>query len=113
MERLKSPYLHIRRMEQKQYDLLSDDTWKQRIEVVEHTKSDAGYRTIYVVTSALEIFQKIKESNLNNGYDCEPDSFIFLHKNTRISANSIDWYYCFSRYSDEQKRLELEKTLNF
>lgn len=162
---LKAPYLHIRRMEQKQYDLLPDDTWKQRIEVVEHTKSDAGCRTIYVVTSALEIFQKIKESNLNNGYDCEPDNFIFLHKNTRISANSIDWYYekycrdlhiakkgnhkarktaltklgdnpninlkdamefaghkdvntfikhyCFSRYSDEQKRLELEKTLNF
>jgi len=161
---LKEPYLHIRRMEQKQYDQLPDGTWKQRIEVVEHTKSDAGYRTIYVVSSALDIFRQIKESNLRNGYDCEPESFIFVHKNERISANSIDWYYekycrdlnitkkgnhkarktaltkigdnpninlkdamefaghkdvktfithyCFSRYSDEQKRLELEKTLN-
>ena len=54
-------------MEQKQYDLPSDNIWKKRIEVVEHTKSDAVYRTIYVVTSALEIFQKIKESDLNNG----------------------------------------------
>ena len=27
------------------------------------------------------------------GYDCQPDSYIFLHDNNRITANSIDSYY--------------------
>ena len=132
--------------------------------VVEHTKSDARSRTLYVVTSAMELFNKVKETNLRNGYSCEPDDFIFIYRNHRITANCIDshferyckelgikkkgnhkarktaltkiadnpninlkdameWaghrdvktfitHYCFSRYSDEQKRNELEKTLN-
>ena len=161
---LKSPYLQIRRMEQKQYDKLEDGKWKSHLEVVEHTKSDAGYRTIYVVSSVLELFEKVKEDNLERGYSCEPEDYIFLYRGNRISSKSItnkyDKYckalgiikktnhkarktcltkiadnaninlkdamefgghkdvqtyikhYCFSRYSDEQKREELEKTLN-
>ena len=31
--------------------------------------------------------------NQRMGYDCEPDSYIFLHDNNRITANSIDSYY--------------------
>ena len=160
---LKSPYLQIRRMEQKQYDKLEDGKWKCHLEVVEHTKSDAGYRTIYVVSSVLELFEKVKEDNLNRGYSCESEDYIFLYRGNRISSKSItnkyDKYckalgiikktnhkarktcltkiadnaninlkdamefgghkdvqtyikhYCFSRYSDEQKREELEKTL--
>ena len=61
---LKDSYLHIRRMEQKQYEQLPEGKWHYHIEVVEHTKSDAGYRTIYVVSSALEIFERIRQSNL-------------------------------------------------
>lgn len=161
---LKSPYLQIRRMEQKQYDKLEDGKWKSHLEVVEHTKSDAGYRTIYVVSSVLELFEKVKEDNLKRSYSCEPEDYIFLYRGNRISSKSItnkyDKYcktlgiikktnhkarktcltkiadnaninlkdamefgghkdvqtyikhYCFSRYSDEQKREELEKTLN-
>lgn len=161
---LKSPYLQIRRMEQKQYDILENGKWKSHLEVVEHTKSDAGYRTIYVVSSVLELFEKVKEDNLKRGYSCEPEDFIFLYRGNRISSKSITnkyekyckalgiikktnhkarktcltkiadnaninlkdamefgghkdvqtyiKHYCFSRYSDEQKREELEKTLN-
>lgn len=161
---LKSPYLHIRRMEQKQYDKLPNGKWKSHLEVVEHTKSDAGYRTIYVVSSALELFEKVKEDNLKRGYSCEPDDYIFLYKGKRITFKSINRkyerycsqlgivqktnhktrktcltkiadnaninlkdamefsghrdvqtyikHYCFSRYSDEQKRNELEKSLS-
>lgn len=162
---LKTPYLHIRRMEQRQYDRSENGEWNLRIEIVEHTKTEAGFRTIYVVSSALEIFEKIKESNLQNGYSCEPEDFIFMSSiGKRMAVQSVDWYYqkycrdlgivkkgnhkvrktclskigdnpninlkdamefsghkdvktfikhyCFSRYSDEQKRLELEKTLN-
>ena len=161
---LKDSYLHIRRMEQKQFEKLENGKWKKHYTVVEHTKSDAGSRTLYVVTSAMELFNKVKETNLKNGYSCEPDDFIFIYRKHRITANCIDshyeryckelgikkkgnhkarktaltkiadnpninlkdameWaghrdvktfitHYCFSRYSDEQKRNELEKTLN-
>lgn len=58
---LKESYLHIRRMEQRQYTRDEEENWQLHIEVVEHTKSDAGNRTIYVVSSALEIFELIKK----------------------------------------------------
>lgn len=161
---LKDSYLHIRRMEQKQYEHLENGKWKKHLEVVKHTKSDAGYRTLYVVSSAMELFDKVKEANLRNGYSCDAEDYIFMYRKHRITANSIDSHYeryCkqigiakkgnhkvrktaltkvadnpninlkdamefaghrdvktfinhyfFSRYSDEQKRQELEKTLN-
>lgn len=162
---LKDSYLHIRRMEQKQYEQLPDEKWHYHIEVVEHTKSDAGYRTIYVVSSALEIFERIRQANLQKGFSCGAEDYIFLYRGKRITSQAIDKkyvrycrelgfvkkgnhktrktcltkiadnpninlkdamqfsghrdvqtyikHYCFSRYSDEQKRNELEKTLNF
>ena len=151
-------------MEQKHYIQNEDDSWHYDIEVVEHTKSDAGYRTIYVVSSALELFAKIKEYNLKRGFSCEPEDYIFIYRGSRISSQAIDKkyeryckelgfvkkgnhktrktcltkiadnpninlkdamhfsghkdvqtyikHYCHSRYSDEHKRNELEKTLN-
>ena len=161
---LKGAYLHIRRMEQKQYEQNPDGSWHYHIEVVEHTKSDAGYRTIYVVSSALELFTRIKEYNLQRGFSCGAEDYIFIYRGSRITSQAIDKkyeryckelgfvkkgnhktrktcltkiadnpninlkdamqfsghrdiqtyikHYCFSRYSDEQKRNELEKTLN-
>lgn len=161
---LRDSYLHIRRMEQQQYEKLDNGKWKKHLEVVEHPKSDAGYRTLYVVSSAMELFNKVQDVNLQNGYSCDPEDYIFMYRKHRLTANSIDshyeryckelgikkkgnhkarkttltkiadnpninlkdamnWaghrdvktfinHYCFSRYSDEQKRQELEKTLN-
>lgn len=161
---LKNSYLHIRRMEQKQYEQKPDGKWHYHIEVVEHTKSDAGYRTIYVVSSAMEIFSKIKQANLERGFSCNAEDYVFLYRGNRVTSQAIDKkyerycrelgfvkkgnhktrktcltkiadnpninlkdamqfsghrdvqtyikHYCFSRYSDEQKRNELEKTLN-
>lgn len=161
---LKDSYLHIRRMEQKQYDQLPDGKWHYHNEVVEHTKSNAGYRTIYVVSSALELFEQIRQANLKRGFSCNAEDFMFLYRGNRITSQAIDRryekyckdlgfvkksnhktrktcltkiadnpninlkdamqfsghkdvqtyirHYCFSRYSDEQKRNELEKTLN-
>lgn len=63
------------------------------MEVVEHTKSDAGYRPLYVVSSAMELFNKVKEANLRNGYTCEDEDFIFMYRKHRITANSIDSHY--------------------
>ncbi len=151
-------------MEQKQCDQLQNSKWHYHNEVVEHTKSNAGYRKIYVVSSALEIFEQIKEANSRRGFPCEAEDFIFLYRGNRITSQAIDRryekyckelgivkksnhktrktcltkiadnpninlkdamqfsghkdvqtfikHYCFSRYSDIQKRNELEKTLN-
>ncbi len=162
---LKGSYLHIRRMEQKQYEQLDGEKWHYHIYVVAHIKSDAGYRTIYVVSTAMELFERIREANLQRGFSCEPEDYIFLYRGKRIFSQAIDKkymryckelgivkkgnyktrktcltkiadnpninlkdamqfsghrdvqtyikHYCFSRYSDEQKRNELEKTLNY
>ena len=161
---LKAPYLMIRRMEQRQYEISADNEWELQVTVVDHTKTENGYRKLYVVESALEIFDMIRESNIKNGYDCSPESYIFQHDNKRVQIHSIDWYYqkycrklnivkkgnhkvrktcltkiadnpninikdamefaghadvktfvkhyCFSRYSDEHKRIELERSLS-
>ena len=161
---LKGSYLHIRRMEQKQYEQSAEGKWHYDINVVDHTKSDAGYRTIYVVSSALEVFEKIKNANLKRGFSCGAEDYILVYRGKRITSQAIDKkytryckelgfvkkgnhktrktcltkiadnpninlkdamqfgghrdvqtyikHYCFSRYSDEQKRNELEKTLN-
>ena len=162
---LKESHLHIHRMEQPQYEQLPDGRWHYHMEVVEHTKSDAGCRTIYVVSTALELFDRIREANLQKGYSCGAEDYIFLYRGKRITSRAIDRryeqycrelgfvkkgnhktrktcltkiadnpninlkdamqfgghrdvqtyirHYCFSRYSDEQKQNELEKTLNF
>ena len=49
-------------MEQRQYTRDEEENWQLHIEVVEHTKSDAGNRTIYVVSSALEISSTLVHS---------------------------------------------------
>ena len=66
-------------MEQKQYEQLGNGKWKKHLEVVEHTKSDAGYRTLYVASSAMELFGKVKEADLRNGYTCEAEDYIFMY----------------------------------
>lgn len=161
---LKGSYLHIRRMEQKQYEQSAEGNWHYDINAVEHTKSDAGYRTIYVVSSAVEVFEKIKNANLKRGFSCGAEDYVFIYRGKRITSQAIDKkytryckelgfvkkgnhktrktcltkiadnpninlkdamqfgghrdvqtyikHYCFSRYSDEQKRNELKKTLN-
>ena len=43
---LKDSYLYIRRMERPQHEQLPDGTWHYHLEVVKHTKSEAGSHTI-------------------------------------------------------------------
>lgn len=104
---LKPPYLHIRRMEQKQHEKLPNGKWKYRTDVVEHTKSDAGYRTIYVVPSALELFEKIRQSNLQHGFPCESEDFVFVYRGKRLTGHSID-----NKYTIYCKELGFVKKIN-
>ena len=118
-----------------------------------------------MVSSALEVFEKIRDANLKRGFSCGSEDYIFIYSGCkRITSQAIDkkytryckelgfvkkgnhkvrktaltkigdnpninlkdamefaghkdvktfiTHYCFSRYSDEKKRIELEKTLN-
>ena len=89
----------------KQYKEDADGSCHYQIEVVEHTKSDAGYRTIYVVSSALEIFAKIKEFNLQRGFSCDAEDYIFIYRNKRITSQAIEKsMYVIVRNWDLSKR---------
>ncbi|WP_313181658.1 integrase, partial [Lacrimispora sp.] len=77
-------YLHIQRMVQKQERQRPDGSWyPARWEAVEHTKSSAGDRMIYLTKEARRIIKVILDSNKENGfYD---DGFLFIHGGKRIN----------------------------
>lgn len=82
-------YLHIQRMVQKQERQRPDGSWyPARWEAVEHTKSSAGDRTIYLTEEARRIIKVILESNKENGfYD---NDFLFIHDGKRINPRAVD-----------------------
>lgn len=82
-------YLHIQRMVQKQERQRPDGSWyPARWEAVEHTKSSAGDRMIYLTEEARRIIKVILDSNKENGfYD---DGFLFIHGGKRINPRAVD-----------------------
>ena len=82
-------YLHIQRMVQKQERQRPDGSWyPARWEAVEHTKSSAGDRMIYLTKEARHIIKVILDSNEENGfYD---DDFLFIHGGKRINPRAVD-----------------------
>ncbi|WP_349946719.1 tyrosine-type recombinase/integrase [Lacrimispora sp. BS-2] len=82
-------YLHIQRMVQKQELQRPDGSWyPARWEAVEHTKSSAGDRMIYLTEEARRIIIVILDSNKENGfYD---DGFLFIHGGKRINPRAVD-----------------------
>lgn len=82
-------YLHIQRMVQKQERQRPDGSWyPARWESVEHTKSSAGDRMIYLTEEARRIIKVILDSNKENGfYD---DGFLFIHGGKRINPRAVD-----------------------
>jgi len=82
-------YLHIQRMVQKQERQRPDGSWyPARWEAVEHTKSSAGDRMIYLTKEARRIIKVILDSNKENGfYD---DGFLFIHGGKRINPRAVD-----------------------
>ena len=82
-------YLHVQRMEVKVTEQLPDGSWgPQTFDIVEHVKSSAGDRQVYLSTKAREIISLIEKSNQEHGY--KDEDFLFLNKNGRIHERSID-----------------------
>lgn len=82
-------YLHIHRMVQKQERQRPDGTWYPAVWVtVEHTKSSAGDRDVYLTKEARRIIKIILDTNKENGfYDHE---FLFIHGGKRITPRAVD-----------------------
>lgn len=82
-------YLHIQRMVQKQEQQHPDGSWyPARWEAVEHTKSSAGDRMIYLTEEARRIIKVILDSNKENGFN--DDGFLFIHGGKRINPRAVD-----------------------
>lgn len=68
---------------------LPDGSWAtQRFEIVEHTKSEAGNRNVYLTSTAKKIIQQIELCNQEHGY--KDNDFLFLNADGRIHSKSID-----------------------
>ena len=105
-------YIHIQRMETKEFDRLADGAWSYpRRVVIERTKSDAGNRNVYLTTVARKILNQIRECNLQKGYT--NDGYIFLNAKGRISTLCIDTRirkYCRHISIDEKGSHKARKT---
>ncbi|MBQ2886753.1 MAG: tyrosine-type recombinase/integrase [Alphaproteobacteria bacterium] len=85
----KENYIHVSRMEVREFDRLPNGSWsKERYVIVERTKSDAGNRNVYLTTSARSILEQAKESNRINGY--ADSEYIFLNKKGRATARALN-----------------------
>lgn len=82
-------YIHIQRMAQRQAEQKADGSWSYaKWEVVEHVKSSAGDRDVYLTKEARRIIKIILQTNEENGfYDHD---YIFVDKGHRINPRAVD-----------------------
>lgn len=82
-------YLHIQRMAQKLERQKADGSWYPAIWVtVEHAKSSAGDRFVYLTKEARRVLKIIMDTNAENGlYD---GGFLFIHGGKRITPRAVD-----------------------
>lgn len=105
-------YIHIQRMEVRTVEQLSNGTWtKQKYDVVEHAKSIAGERKVYLSRKAKDILERIMESNKEHGYF--DNGYLFLNENGRIHAKNVDYRirkYCRHIGISEKAMHKIRKT---
>lgn len=105
-------YIHIQRMEVRTIQQLSDGTWtKQAYDIVDHAKSIAGEREVYLSRKAREILKRIIEANKEHGYS--DNGYLFLNENGRIHAKNVDYRirkYCRHIGISEKAMHKIRKT---
>lgn len=83
-------YIHIQRMEVSDYELDIDGNVRRcGVKIVDHTKSYAGDRKVYLNTNARNILSIVRKRSLSYGfYD---DDYIFVNSNSsRLTTGSIN-----------------------
>lgn len=82
-------YIHIQRMVQRLERQRPDGTWYPAIWItVDHAKSSAGDRMVYLPLEARRIIKTILAANAENGFHDE--GFLFVHGGKRITPRAVD-----------------------
>ena len=82
-------YIHIQRQEIREFQKVDAYNMKFKCyKVVEYTKSEDGFRDIYLTTAAKKIIELARHMNEVNGEYCE-DGYIFVHNHKNINHYSI------------------------
>lgn len=94
---IKGKYLYVRRMLIENQSETADGGLKRNgYQIVEHAKSTAGMRKIYLTTRAREYFEEIKALDKKNGYPCADKDFVFQRKegmrNQRVFDSRLKKY---------------------
>lgn len=88
-EDIEGNYIHIQRQEIREFQKVDDYNMKFKCyKVVEYTKSEDGFRDIYLTTAAKKIIEFAKYMNEVNGEYCE-EGYIFVHNHKNINHYSI------------------------
>ena len=84
-------YLHIERQEVKVEKQKADGSWERcGYEVVDHAKTKAGTRDVYMPKEVRELFKLIKKNNIRQGLN-SPEHYIFYNrKGERMHECSLD-----------------------
>lgn len=84
-------YLYVRRMLIEDQIETADGSLKRSgYRIVDHAKSSAGMRKIYLTTRAREYFAEIKALNKRNGYPCADQDLIFQRKQGMCNQRVFD-----------------------
>lgn len=88
-EDIEGNYIHIQRQEIREFQKVDDYTMKFKcFKVVEYTKSEDGFRDIYLTSVAKKIIELAKYMNEVNGEYCK-EGYIFVHNHKNINHYSI------------------------
>lgn len=105
-------YLHIQRMEVRTQKQNEDGSWQEaKYVIVEHVKTDAGDRKIYLTSKARETIELIKDTNLKNGY--KDNDYIFVDAKGRLHTRALDYRLrkCCERANISEKSMhKIRKT---
>lgn len=105
-------YIHIQKMEVRTVEQMPDGTWsKQEFDVVDHAKSDAGEREVFLSRKAQDILKRIIETNMQHGYS--DNGYLFLNENGRIHEKNVDYRirkYCQHIGISEKSMHRIRKT---
>lgn len=87
-EDIEGNYIQIQRQEVREFEKVSD--YKMRFKgfkIVDYTKSDDGFRQIYLTETAREIIKTVKKFNIKNGES--NNGYIFVKEGKNINHYSI------------------------
>lgn len=87
---IEQDHIEINRMERREFKTLNGVEYEQKGRVVvEHTKTSAGNRKLYVVKDAKAILDKIIEVNKKRG--AVHDYYLFMNHGARIFDSAVRW----------------------